>query len=156
MAADGLGTETGNPCPACCSAAPLCYLLALALGIWPVGAACPVTLCLPPAVRLHGVVPRATGAVYPMPPMWVSSCLAHACSLQWLALMDGETTIAYPCRVLEYPRQPPSPYGSHGKAVGSLCSLPQGTSCPLAGRSTSPATWPPLPCYQVLGYHLFC
>ena len=64
---------------------------------------------------------------------WVSHRLAHAGSLQWPTLLGTETTISNLCRVPAHPGQPPTPYGSHSKAVGLLCSLSIGSSWSLAG-----------------------
>ena len=125
-ATDQLGIVTGDLVPADHLVAPPCSPLAPALGTWPAAAACLVTLHLLAAIRLHCMVLHATGAVHLVPPAWVSHCLAHAGGLQWPTLLGTATTIANLHRVPAHPGQPPTPYGSHSKAAGSLCGLPTG------------------------------
>ena len=77
-ATDGLSIDASDPVPAGCLAAPPYGPLAPALSTWPAGAACLVTLHLPPAVRLRCVVLHAARSVHLAPPAWVSHSLAHA------------------------------------------------------------------------------
>ena len=77
-ATDGLSIDAGDPVPAGCFVAPPYGPLALDLSTWPAGAACLVTLHLPPAVRLHCMVLHVASSVYLAPPAWVSHSLAHA------------------------------------------------------------------------------
>ena len=155
-AADRLSIDAGDPVPVGCLAALPCSPLAPALSTWPVGAACLVTLHLPPAVRLHCMVLHAAGAVHLAPPAWVSHSLAHAGGLQWPTLLGTATPIANLGRVPTHPGQSPTPYSSHSKAAGSLCGLPTGTSCSLAGLTSPSAAWLPPPCYQGLGCYIGC
>ena len=155
-AADRLSIDAGDPVPAGCLAALPCSPLALALSTWPVGAACLVTLHLPPAVRLRCMVLHAAGAVQLAPPTWVSHSLAHAGGLQWATLLGTATPVANPGRVPTHPGQSPTPYSSHSKATGSLCHLPTGTFCSLAGLTSPSPAWPPPPCYQGLGCYIGC
>ena len=77
-ATDGLSIDAGDPVPVGYLAALPYGPLALALSTWPAGAACLVTLNLPPAVRLHCMVLHTASAVHLAPPAWVSHSLAHA------------------------------------------------------------------------------
>ena len=64
MAADRAGIETGSQFLARCPVAPLCSPIAPALGLWLVDAARLVTLYLPPAVTMYGMVPHTASIVY--------------------------------------------------------------------------------------------
>ena len=155
-ATDGLSIDAGDPVPAGCFAAPPYGPLALALSTWPAGAACLVTLHLPPAVQLCCMVPHAASAVHLAPPAWVSRSLAHAGGLQWPTPLGTAAPVANPGRVPTHPGQSPTSYSSHSKAAGLLCHLPTGTSCSLAGLTSPSAAWPPPPCYQGLGCYIGC
>ena len=155
-ATDGLSIDAGDPVPAGCFAAPPYGPLALALSTWPAGAACLVTLHLPPAIRLCCMVPHAASAVHLAPPAWVSRSLAHAGGLQWPTPLGTAAPVANPGRVPTHPGQSPTPYSSHSKVAGSLCGLSTGTSCSLAGLTSPSAAWPPPPCYQGLGCYIGC
>ena len=102
------------------------------------------------------MVPYNASADYPVPPMQVSSYLAHAGGLQWPTLLGTATTVANLCKVPAHSRQPPTPQGYHNKVAGSLCSLLQGAIRSLAGHPASSATQLPPPCCQGLGCHPGC
>ena len=155
----GLSIDAGDPVPAGCLVAPPCMAhLAPALSTWPAGAACLVTLHLPPAVRLRCMVLHAASAVHlASPPCGSPLSLAHAGGLQWPTPLGTAAPVANPGRVPTHPGQSPTPYMVlHSKIAGLLCGLPTGTSCSLAGLTSPSAAWLPPPCYQGLGCYIGC
>ena len=68
MAADRVGTDTGDPLSARCPTPPPCSYLALAVSTWLAGDACPVIVHITPTDWLCSVVSHTASAVHPAPP----------------------------------------------------------------------------------------
>ena len=150
MTADGLGIDAGDLFPAGSLAPQLCSFPAPAFSTWPTGAACPVTVRLPPADGLCSVVPHASSAVHLTPSAWVSHWPAYASGLQWPASLDTPPIDDHTCGISAHPGQPYTPDGAYSQAAGLLCGFPSGVTCALAGYTISSSTRPPLSCHQGL------
>ena len=133
MTVDGLGIDAGDLFPAGSLVPLLCSSPALAFSTWPTGAACPVTVCLPPADGLCSVVPHASSAVHLVPSVWVSHWLAHASGFQWPALLGTPPTNDHTCGVSVHPGQPSVPDSAYSQAAGPLHGFLSGATCALAG-----------------------
>ena len=153
---DRLGADPGDPFSAGLLAPPPCCYPASAFGAWPAGAAGPVPVHLTPADRLYGVVPHSTSAVHPTPSTWISHQLAHASGLQWPSSLGTPPTDDHTCRVPAHPGQSSTPPGTHCQAACTLRGFPTGTTCSLAGHTTTSHTWPPSLHHQGLGCYPSC
>ena len=119
-------------------APPLCSFPAVAFSTRPMGAACPVTVCLPLADGLCSVVPYRLLVQFTLRPhAWVSHWLAYASGLQWPALLGTPPTNDQTCGVSAHPGEPSAPNGAYSQAASPLHSFPSGTTCALAGHTIS-------------------
>ena len=148
---DRLGADPGDPFSAGLLAPPPCCYPASAFGTWTAGATGPVPVHLPPADRLCGVVPHSTSAVHATPSPWISHQLAYASGLQWPSSLGTPPTDDHPSGVLAHPGQPSTPPSTHCQAACTLCGFSTGTTCSLAGCTTTSHAWPSSPCHQGLG-----
>ena len=95
MAADRVGTDTGDPLSARCPTPPPCSYLALAVSTWLAGDACLVIVHIAPTDWMCSVVSHAASAVHSAPPASVPYCLAYAGGLQWPTPLGTSPTNAY-------------------------------------------------------------
>ena len=95
MAADRVGTDTGDTLSARCPTPLPCSYLALAVSTWLAGDACLVIVHIAPTDWVCSVVSHAASAVHSVPPASVPYCLAYAGSLQWPTLLGTSPANAY-------------------------------------------------------------